>query len=350
MNDVIVTTLPLKPRENLKNFHYIIPVFVEQAGKLLNCKSNLMINNIGNYSDLNVEQFKLNMKKRELEFDSVLVDKENLPVLVDCVKKLIDDGKIVERKVQFYECDCGKVNILKEGIRKFDNGDLYTLDENEEVVCSLCKGKAKLQEKKMLVIENIGKYYEPKVCPLYMQKMMNDFVKQRNSCLLVSKTRDTGIKIKVNDQEYYLDIDFVWANFPQLFSEQNVIIFTASDLLYESFIVNLINNLHNTKNVVIVHQAKVLSNNKPFEALFNDFDNDRFKLNITFNINLKTYTTKWNELVYQFLVNRSDEDIKKLLKYPGYIIKTNEGEISPKDVENFFKYGFNFQFNKNKIG
>lgn len=349
MQDLIVTTLPLKPRENLKHFHYIIPVLVEQAGKLLDCKSNLMINNIGHYEKLDVDKFIQNIAKKDIKFDSVKIDKQNLDFLVDCIKKLIDQNKIIEKTVQFYECECGTVNILKQGVRNFDKGDLYTFDSDGDIICSICKSKAKLKEKKMLVIENIQNYYQPKICPIYMQKMMNDFVKQRDTYILVSKTRDTGISLEYNGTKYFLDIDFVWANFPQLFDEQNVIIFTASDLLYESFVVNIINNLHNTKNVIIVHQAKVLTTNQPFENEFEKFKNDKFKLNITFNINLKTYTTKWNHLVFDFLKNCTNEQIKKLLTYPGYTLKFNNEELTPKDVENFFKYGFNFQFNKNKI-
>lgn len=349
MNNTVVTTLPLKPRETLKDFHYIVPVLVEQTGKLLNCKTNLMINNIGHYENLDVEKFKQNLNKRDLHFDSVKIDKEHLDFLVGCIKKLIEENKIVEKTVQVYQCECGTVNILKEGVRDFDKGDLYTFDDDGNMVCSLCKTKAKLYETKLLVIENIEQYFNANVCPLYMQKMMQDFVKQRSSYLLLSKKRETGVKLEHNGQTYNLDIDFVWANFPQLFEEQNVIIFTASDLLYESFIVNLMNNLHNNKNVIIVHQAKISSSNKQFENEFDKLNNEQFKLNIAFNSNLKTYTTKWNEVIFNYLLNSNETDIKKLMQYPGYKNKFDEQEITPKSIECNIKYGFNFQFNKNNL-
>jgi len=349
-NNTIVTTLPLKPRTDMKVFHYLIPALVEQTGKLLNCKTNLMINNIGFYENLDIESFLNFFKQKNIKFDNTYIDKDYLDYMVSCIKKLIDEDKIIEKNVPIYRCRCGKVDIIKNGVRDFSSGDFYTIDDNNDITCSFCKSKAEEVYEKALIIDDPKKYFKPQVCPTYMEKMMLDLLKQREECyILVSKKRDTGISIKVGENNYNLDVDFVWANFPQIFNEKNVIIFTGSNLLYESFVVNLISNMHNEKNVFIVHQAKVLSNNKGLEDKLLLLDNDKLKLNMCFNINLKTYTTNWSEAVFNFLLNCDEVITNMLLKYPGYKIDFDENNLSSNKLENFIKFGFNFQFNKNAV-
>lgn len=348
MNNTIISTLPLKPRSDMKIFHYIIPTLVSETGKLLNCKTCLMINNIGNYENLNKDTYISNLRQRNIKFDDIKVDKNYLPFLIECIQKLLKDNKIIEKICEIYTCNCGKLNLVKNGVRSFSKGDFYHFDNNGNVICNFCNSKAVLKKQKTLVINSLATYYKPNVCPLYMEKIINNLFTQRvEGDIIISKERNTGVSLTLNNHTYFLDVDFVWANFPQLFKEKNIIIFTSTDLAYESFIVNIINNLHNNKNVFIVHQAKIISNN--IENLIMALDNERFKLNIIFNTNLKSYTTSFNSSIYDTIKKCNSFQLNTLFSYPGYKRNILENTLTPKIIENSIKYGFNFQFNKKYI-
>ena len=139
MEDLVISTLPIKPRKKPIVGMVISPVIVELLGKKLKIQKNLALNLLHSYNDLtslldyNVNYF----GNYGLEFDRLILDSENVCKLLDGVEKLIRAGFIVSEPTEKYMCDCGFVDVPVTAISNHSDGKIYQIQDGNVIIAIL---------------------------------------------------------------------------------------------------------------------------------------------------------------------------------------------------------------------
>lgn len=80
MNDLMITTMPIKPYEKISIGLMIAPTLCDILGSILNCKKVLAFNLLHSFEDKKVDLKKYieNIEKFSIEYNEIIKDIENI--------------------------------------------------------------------------------------------------------------------------------------------------------------------------------------------------------------------------------------------------------------------------------
>lgn len=353
MKDMVISTLPIKPRTNPIVGMAISPVIVELLGKKLKIQKNLAINLLHSYNDLsslldyNVNYF----GNYGLEFDKLILDSENVDKLLEGVEKLINARFIVSRKTEKYMCDCGFVDVPVTAVNNHSDGKIYHMKDGK-LICNHCHTACKKYKENSLVFDLKSQDFSHDIhmFPFFEKKDVMTFDKDENiNFHLISKTRDTGYQVMCGGEKYNVDIDALWMNFPQIYDQERQIYVASNHQLYPIYVMNLINNALNEKEVFYIlnpYLGKSDDLRPDVEKLY-ERSPIYAKLAIISSLRWKKKDCTWDNSVLRGL-SKYDEDILKQL-YDEMTLDGFDGDNFEKDLGQFLNYDTTIQHNMNTI-
>ena len=353
MKDFVISTLPIKPRENPNIGMTISPVIVELLGKKLKIQKNFAINLLHSYNDLstlldyNVNYF----DNYGLQFDSLILDSENVDKLLEGIEKLISAGVVLSQQAEKYRCNCGFVDTLVTSVNDYSEGKIYHIKDGN-LICNHCHSICRKYKEKSLVFDLKSQDFshDIHIFPFFEKKDIMTFDRNENIKFhLISKARDTGYQIMFDGQKYNVDIDALWMNFPQIYNQERQIYVASNHQLYPTYVMNLINNALNEKEIFYILNPYLTKNDNlrfDVEKLY-ERGSIYAKLAIISSIRWKNKNCTWDNSVLRGL-SKYDEDILNKL-YDEMIAEEFDAENFEKNLGQFLNYDTTIQHNINAI-
>ena len=351
MKDLIVTTLPIKPQYETLVGMCIAPVISEIVGKTFNASNVISINLLHSYEDKdkNCAKYIDGIKNVGIKFDDIFIDKEHLTELKKIIYDLYENKYIVEMINKVYRCKCGKIDISANGIRDFNNGDLY-YKKNNKIYCTSCASECAEYNEPGLYI-----YLDPKVndytsiTPNFLKSDLNHFNKSfKGSYILISKSRKTNCTLETNNGIYNIDNDFIWMNYIQCFNEKNQILIASNHQLYEMYILNYINAMFYNKNLNFIATPYMKKPDFNIEENF-DLNSDKYykKLCLIYSLKWKNKSCNYDRSLFKFIKKLNVDNRRILFDY----ISQNIENITTieEELNKLFMKDINIQNNINEL-
>lgn len=286
MNDILITTFPMKPLSHIKVGTFTAPLYVSFLAEKLKSKSALSLNLLNSYKEFNdntLDYVEI-LNNVGINFNEVFIDYYNKDKILDSINTLVKKKLIVEREEEFLSCFCNKIDIKYSTINNYTNYDLIEC-KNGNYYCKSCGNKCSIVKEKRLFLIIKEEYLKkiqviPKIYDDNLEKIREDL---RNKEFLISKNRETGVKYKT----YNIDIDFMWNNYINLFSEKNIVIVTSNKHLMKVFITNYLANIFNKNIIYILHPYIEKKESIVWEDTLYQYDDYYKKLFLL-------YSPKWN--------------------------------------------------------
>jgi len=303
MKDFIVTTMPIKPRIHTSIGMSVAPMLVDFIGKKLDIKNVLAINLLHAYEckDSISNQYIRDLNKMGFSFEQTFVDKDFLDVLCESIILLYKKNLVQKMKKSIVRCKCGKVDIVKEGIRNYENGDLYYW-KNNKLYCRECHSECKeYQESQLYLYLNPSISDRIHITPYFLQSEISHFHKTMpGKCILVSKNRKTECSLNIHNESYYIDHDLLWMCYVQCFRESNQILVASNHQLYEMYLLNYINQMAFSKKLNFIATPYMKGNQQRTKELLSQYED------LLYQKLCMLYSLKWRNKDCQF-----DESIFK---------------------------------------
>lgn len=348
----IVMTMPIKPQKTTNVGMYIAPTLMNLFKDLLECEVVMAINTLNSYSSREQEAvtYFQDLYKNGIHYDKSFIDKSNANLIVNVIEQMIYEGFIEKSYEHVFRCDCGKVDILEKGLSENGNGKLY-YEKNGEYFCVSCGSICKKYNEKILTLyldENVDDRIM--ITPTFLKNDAKHLSKIfKGSKLLISKYRDTGYTIKDGIDTFNIDIDFMWANYFQLFNEKQKILLASNHQILQMYLLNYLNNI--TRKDELYFVANPYVSNAANIDLLSEYEktNDEYykKLFILYNLRWKQKDCVWSKSVIDYLSNISNTRRLNLYKTILLSRKTYEESNTPLDVylEKILINGTNMQKN-----
>lgn len=316
IDNLVISTLPIKPQKVTNVGMLIGPTISNVLKDAYQCRNFIGINTLNTYEkkDDQVDILKKDLDNNYINYDKIVIDKDNDVVLLNKISELVQKGLIKPKLKKKLICDCGRVDILEDSIN--NNAKLYHYDK-DKIVCNSCNSVCKVFYEKVLCLELLNTIDDDvEICPTFLKKEMKGFSKTfKGSDLLISKKRDTGYKINVNNEGYNIDIDFIWSNFFNLFDEDNEVLIASNHQLLIMYLMNYLAKLTSDKRICFLATPYIRTKKA------NDFDNyflkdvDVYKkLFILYNLKWKQKDCLLSESIIKFLDNTSETKLNNLYK------------------------------------
>ncbi len=313
----IITNLPIKPQTDIKTGLYLTPLLLETIAKLTNSKSTLMLNLLHSFKDysINKNNFVNGLQKKGISFDKIDCDIENIEEYKRIIKDLYKLHILKPIEYVNCSCECKRVEIRKDRLQNIKNKKLIE-EVNGEYQCSCCKSKLIESKENGLILncQNIQSYS----IPIYPQNLQNHIKKNMNSTdleLLISKSRNTGVSITLDNVNYNIDIDFLLYLTPQLFENNDITIVTCNRHVVHTQITNYINSVYGHKNLTFIEHPYIISKNEnsSYPILADICDNNLFKATLLNTISWNNPDSLWDENKFTYLKKHKeylDESLK----------------------------------------
>lgn len=270
MKDRLIITLPVAPYSEMSVGKMTTPVLGESLAKSMDCKFVMSINLLSTYQKRDSDGFFKLMKEYDINPNFYWVDKDHINELIDKVYYLINNGYIQEKEKNILICDCGKVEINKENLNTINYNDSLIAFFNNKYYCKCCKNECNLVAKKVMVF-NSNKIAKKnmKFYPSFINKDKLTFDNTVGvNDIIISRKRNTGIIIEINNNKYNLDIDFLWEIYLSLFDEKEKIVMCCNRQLYQLYMVGMLEKcFKNNSNTVCLATPYLEYNNKQDELL-----------------------------------------------------------------------------------
>ena len=239
---------------------------------------------------------------------------------------------------KIFRCTCGKVDQIatKDGIIDY-NTQNYKI-KNGIPICTSCQTICKEYNEDVLVLPKMANKIKPvNIVPKFLEQDYSSLVKYfSNTDLQISKKRQTGINIKLDDKEFNIDVDFIWTIFPKFLPNKEKII-VASRNLYKMFRIDYLNTILNGQKITFISNPYIVKNKEINENhIFNDLPDPLYKkLFILYNFHWKQKNSTWDESIAAYFKRLRGTGRKQfyemLLKYnqpkQGFTVAENLNEI-----------------------
>ena len=348
--NILVTTLPIKPQKKINIGMCIAPFLMDLVSSNLECSSVFSVNLLHSYDfkENDLEKYINKVKSLGLRYDDIFIDKEWAEKLLFLIKQMIKENKIIEKKGSVIRCSCGKVDIIKNGIRDFDNaGDIY-YKKDGKLICKCCNSECKEYYEDGLYLhldEKVDDHLQ--IFPPFLANSTNHFSKQYKGIdYLISKKRNTGYAIKYNDKIYNIDVDFLWMNYVSLFKQDKQILIASNHQLFEMYLLNYINKIVSNKDLYFI--ATPYIKNPTLLNLDDEFSNKDYVypiLCLIYTLKWKTNDVSWDKSIFKGIDRLSEREQLHLYKH----IYSNLKEINDNElidsINSIFNNKINFQRN-----
>lgn len=316
-NNMTVMSLPAKPQAKTNIGLMFAPLLMEIIANKTKSNKMITLNTLHTYvsSKDYVDVYLNDLKNFDVHFDEYYEDSVHSEELIGILRELIEKKIIVEKETEIYSCKCGKVDFIKNGLC-FNGGKLYSKNDSS-LVCNECCSQVCLETRKVLVLNYSDLNENVRVFPEFLKKEMNYFVELfNNQDILISKSRDTGNYIVLNDTKYNIDIEFIWSQLYGINNDDKIMI-ASNHQVYVMFMMNMLNRLYGKSECAFV-LTPYMDNDTKFENFntkFEELSSVHKKLFLFYSLNWKKKTCSWDLGTYKKIKRLSLEDANKLYSY-----------------------------------
>lgn len=317
----IITTLPIKPQSNMKTGLILSPLILDVLTSLIDCKSVLMLNLLHSFKDYTIhkQNFIDELESNELHFDKVDSDVNNIYKYKKIIKDLYDLNILKKEETINCKCECGKVDIKKDLLHEIFNKKMIEL-KDDEYICTSCLSPLHLIPTKSLVME-CSKITE---CPINVfprfieEKAKRGLKTLEGSSFVITKNRDTGVSVNIDDDTYNIDIDFLLYLTPQLFDEEDIAMVCCNRHIIHTLLTNYINHIYGHKKLTFIEHPYIVSSkaDDSYSNLLQCENKDLIKASLMTMISWNNNDCKWDEGKYKYL--------KKNQQYINCVLQQNE--------------------------
>lgn len=243
----IVLTMPIAPYHKFSIGKMSTPILAEALAKKIGGEFHLAVNLLDSYHKREITQYQNLLETYKIIPDNYWIDSEHIDELINKIYLLIEKGYIYETNKEILYCECKKVEICKDNIKSINMTDSCFEEFNGKYYCKSCKKECLTNTKKVLIfdprkIENPQMQFYPE----FINKDIKTFHESvGKNQIIISRSRETGIKIKYNNKDYNIDIDFLWEIYLSLFTEQEKIVLCSNHQLFQLYMVLMLENCFN---------------------------------------------------------------------------------------------------------
>lgn len=240
----LVITMPIAPYEKYSLGKMTTPILAETLSKIMNAKFILSVNLLDSYKTRFFDEYQNLLKSYGIIPDEFWIDKKNVKLLLERMYYLIDKGFISLKEKKILSCSCKKVEISEDNLSTINIKDSCFEFVNGKYYCKSCKSLCTFNYQKHLIF-NPNIICSPRLLfyPNFINKDIKTFWETvgKNE-IVISRNRETGIKINYNNEIYNIDIDFLWQMYLSLFNSEEKIVICSNHQLYQLFMVSLLEN------------------------------------------------------------------------------------------------------------
>ena len=310
--DTAVVTFPIGVRSaEVKNGLLLTPLISQIIANKIDAEFTLVLNSMDSYV-INREQyvrpFMDACEQMNITPDKVFVDEYNKDTLLKHVHELVDLGIVREEKRKIKICDCGKVQLLEEA-KTQPEARLYKIGDDNTECCVMCHSPLKIIEKDVLVFhapKNMGE--QPQSFPPNSISRVNYLWKQiENMEYLFSRERETGIKIKLNNKEYNIDVDSCWLQYLSSIKQKNIIMVASNHVVWHQCLaVAYLKAKNDQRNIQMVF-TPYIRGDEPLNS--KGFISMRKAIWFASHMTWQRLETKWNPIISDILEKTPEESI-----------------------------------------
>lgn len=337
-------TMPAKPREN--NTGSIIATSVsDYLGDVFDAKKILTVNLLHTYknSEQYLDSYFEDIKNTGNRYDILLRDIDYVNKVLDLIRDMIDIGIVKTGSEKIIRCDCGRVELSRNGIRKKNNASIYKVDGNK-VICNCCQGECKEYDEKILYIPiEDEKITEINVIPNILSKCVNGKNKEMSGTrFIISKNRNTGYTVNHNDVDYNIDVDFIWMNIFRFIDAENKYLVCSNKQSLKVFYINYLYSIYKKDKMDFILHPII---NNISDQFYESEDSLRKKLSILFSMSWNRESCQFNNSVYSYLSKMSSTELQQLYEKMCNVLKDNNPNCEKsKRIEYVLKNGTNFNY------
>lgn len=350
--DKAILTLPMMPVDGNNYGKFVTPIICEILSNVFDCNYYHCINILDSFNDrtTKINNYIKSLNQNNIHYDELWYDIKNIPKLLDNIYTLIKNGYIFELDTEIYRCDCGIVEIEKNKIETCNPNNLKFNYIGNDLVCNNCKTICKEYKEKVLAFypKNVN-LYDIKILPLYLSKDIKTFEKTvLKSYTTITRNRNTGIIIEYNGNNYNVDIDFLWSTYLNTFDEQEKIVVSGNRMIYQLFLVSVLEKCLSPKNNTILLGTPYITNIKNILENCNFTNNEELrKLFIIFNTKWAKKEIIYDETILNYLNKISNE--KRLQLYDIINRKYKNSSEFLYDINTVLKKQLNMQESVKKL-
>ena len=341
-----ILTLPMMPVDGNNYGKFVTPIICETLKNIFDCNYYHCINVLDSFNDRRVmiDGYISSLKNNNIHYDKLWYDIENIPKLLENIKRLIKNGYIFELNSSIYRCDCGIVEIEKNKISTCNPNNLKFIYNNGKLMCKHCGGICKEYNEKVLAFLPKGiELKDINILPRYLNKDIKTFEQTiLKSYTTISRNRNTGISICYNGTNYNIDIDFLWGTYLNTFSEKEKIVVSGNRMIYQLFLVSVLEKCLCPENNTILLGTPYITNIKNILHDSRFINNSQLrKLFVLFNTKWQKKEILYDETILTYLNKMSVEKRSQLYDIINTSLK--DGSDFYNDAETILKKHLNMQ-------
>lgn len=344
-NNRSVLILPQTPTANINYGKFVPPILADILSSTIGGKFHYCINLLDSFNEreLLLDKYIKNIEQLKINYSDLWIDTENVDDMIKNIVELSNKGFIQEINTTLFRCQCGKIEIEENKINTC-NPCISNFYVKNGIVYSKCCNCIceKSNEKILAFVPNKNLQNDLKFFPQFFKNDSKTYENTiLNSYVMISRKRNTGIKLKYNGKYYNIDIDFLWSTYLATFEETEKIVVTGNKMMYQLFMVGILERILKPQNDTILLGIPVISDVNKF--LGSDIDPNVAKLALAFNM-------RWNNKVANF----DNGILRKLYRTNDKMLEKIYNEVltqacSSGDFYENVKYILNNNFNSQKI-
>lgn len=320
--EMMISTLPIKPQVKTNIGMMIAPTIMDFIGSVLEIEKNIGFNILHTYDNKEIDfiNYLDYVEKSGVNYNSIFIDKNHDMELLDIVLQMYKEGLIKQKTKEILRCDCGKVDMIYS---INNNAKLYTLEDGK-IYCNYCKKECHKQIEESLVFKISEQINDISIIPLYLKKEINELSKNFvNTDILVSKARNTGYALNIDNKKYNIDVDFLWSNYFKLYDKSSQIYIASNHQLFNMYLMNCLSKITSDKKLTFIASPYIKMN---LDKARNQYEIKTLKeykaLLILYNLKWKGKDCIWSDSIMNYLTSISDTKLKNL--YKSMILSSRE--------------------------
>lgn len=348
MKDSAIITLPVSPVKNDQYARFVMPIIGDTIGEATNSKFYMCVNALDSFKDRSsfVDDYAMKMKEYGVKFDELWLDKNHIDSMLERINKLIKLGYLYEKNCSIYRCDCGKIEIEQKNISTLNPEDSKKsfIIKDDKLICKYCNSECKLYNEKHLIFDTSRvKDYRVNILPTFFNKDIKTFENiLSSSYLIVSRNRNTGIKLNYNGTDYNLDVDFLWQVFIDTFPEKNKTVLCGNKELYQLYLTGIFDKCLNNDSNTVLLATPIINKINDYDYASESLDDALTKkLAVIFNISWGLKNKNFDENILNKLKRTPYE--RKEQMWNAIVNGMYDDEEYIKTISNVLRRGFNQQ-------
>ena len=226
-----------------------------------------------------------------LYFDAEKLDIDFKEFAIKNIKKLIERKIIIAETKNSLNCPCGMVELfIDNDNHSYLNPNLFTIKKNgnkEIYICNRCGKECVKVKNEALFLKFSYSIEDMKKIDIYPEFSKKQFIeiveKRKNNVLMISRKRETGVALEIENKTYNIDVDFVWQFLFLLSNTRQTIAITGYREIFNIFLSSFINNLCFKKDIKYLTIPMVQSDQSFSYELSRDVENMAYFLSTKIN-------------------------------------------------------------------